>query len=420
MAEVRRGGFHRIVLLTVVLMLLVTFSSEADPEDEDCAECHGRFTPPTIVAQGPSEVPVDEPFEVSIVIFNHEARGIHYDLRDIEASISIPDNSSVILASGENGTKTPDNIPRADTGTVMWSLISNETGPAEVEFEMAGIAYYKHDSNSPDEALYRRETTLAFEVKDIGISLTDYSLTAFEGDALSRDITLTTTYNITNVTFTTSSSLIDVVTISSEEPGWSDGFPTIPANGTRTFTITVSSGSPVDGSILVSWDDSHGEMRQINITVSVLDKPEKSEAEIDYLRWAGRISGMIEIPLAAFVIVLGGFPPQVKPWLKKLGRKRITYHCNVSYLILAIALFHLAVLLGGPFAGVLFSTGMVWGFLALAFLITLAINGAAMKPLIKRLGRKYWIRMHQISSIGFVVSMAIHAYMLGTEFAFLR
>jgi len=420
MAEIRRGGFHRVVLLTVVLLLVVTISTEADPEDEDCAECHGSFRHFEIVPQGPSEVPVGDTFEVGMIILNHEARGIHYEIRGIEAQINISGNASVELADGENATQTHDNIPRADSGAITWSLIASGTGPVEVSFEMVGVAHYDHDSSSPDDALYRLTETISFQVKDVGISLTEYSLTAFEGSPLSADIGLTSRYDITNVSFTPSASISGMTTITSDEPVWTDGFPEIPANATRTFTVTMSSREAAVGTIRISWADEHGNERQINLTVTVLAGPIETEAEVDLLRLAGRISGMIEIPMAAAVIILGGFPRQLKPRLMKLKKRRLSLHCNISYVMLAIAIFHMAVLLAGPFANVLFSGPMIMGFLALGFLIGLAVNGAAMKFLIKRMGRKYWHHMHVVFSIGFIVTMSFHAYKLGTEFAFLR
>jgi len=419
MTNAAGGGFHRIVLLTVVLIMVVTLSTSGD-SNEDCSRCHGLFRLFEIVPEGPAEVPVGEDFDVGLIILNHDNRGIHYEIRDITANLSISDENVVTLAPEELTERTHVAIPRGEIGAISWMLSTLEVGEVRINFTLKGTAYFEHESDNPDEATYTIGASLDLKVDVHAVSLSTYSITTFSGSRRSHEMILTAKENVTNVSFRPGGDLAGGIDIMSDDADWMDGYASVGKGGIRTINLTIDSSSEANGVLMVSWTDQHGARRHLNVTIMVIGTPISTGSDVDFLRLAGRISGMIEIPLAAAVIVLGGFPRQLKPRLMKLKKRRLTLHCNISYAMLAIAIFHMAVLLAGPFANVLFSGPMIMGFLALGFLIGLAVNGAAMKFIIKRLGRKYWHHMHVLLSIGFIVTMSFHAYKIGTEFAFLR
>ncbi|MDG6225158.1 MAG: cytochrome b/b6 domain-containing protein [Candidatus Thermoplasmatota archaeon] len=178
----------------------------------------------------------------------------------------------------------------------------------------------------------------------------------------------------------------------------------------------------VSGNITVSWY-SNGSMYALSIPVSIL--PEKtSEAGSDLYHEIGKYTGIASMLLLIIGYFTGGTGLSRKMADKLFGgaSKRIKFHCAMSYEVLLLALFHLAVLFYGPFRG--FDRIVSWqsslGVLAMILMFVIALNGIFQGPLVRSIGGANWRRIHSWGSYLATCLVVLHALMIGSHFYWFR
>jgi hypothetical protein len=121
-------------------------------------------------------------------------------------------------------------------------------------------------------------------------------------------------------------------------------------------------------------------------------------------------------------LVLGGtFGSGTVAWLNKYSggaRRRVLWHNAASFTLLATASIHMLLFLYEPESP--WTSGAIWGTIALASLALLGVTGALQRWFVERWGFAMWRYMHfgiAILSIAFTV---LHLGIDGTHFAFLR
>ncbi len=421
------SSFGRVVLISLVIVAILTVPAIGSNRSDGCAHCHAGFEPFEVAVTGPAEVPTGSTFEITATVINNRNNdrtddddddGFPYDVLDIQASIDL--STGLSLPADDDGGRDTADLSSGNSATLTWTVVADEAGPGEVTVDIEGTVYYEHSSGAPDQYDYTITDSLQIEIIDVPLKLSFYSINLVEGQARSYDLVLTSNETLENMVLTPSSSIADFIEITSSETDWQDGFDVLPANSSRIVTISVDGRKEISGTIGLVWTSNTSGIGQLNLTITIIGKAEAAGSSVDFFRLAGRASGMVLFGLAFVSIVLGGFPPQVRKRLRKMGAKRIRWHCNISYLILALSIFHAMVLLAGPFGSQPFAGGMRPGWFALIAVTLLAVNGALMKPFIRKLGRRTWRWMHIICSVVFIVTMIVHAVRIGTEFAFLR
>lgn len=417
------------VLLTLgFLLLIVMVAPYMGEESKGCIKCHSGFKPFTIELVGPVEVLLDETFEISVVITNNEDNensndddddGFPYDVKDVTAELNLSSTDNLELLEGKYSL-SGSNIAPGESSTLTWKFKAINPGKTIIICDVTATVYHKHSSDNPDSYIY---TVESFEhiinVKSLPLHLSTYSITATAGEEKSFEIIITTDEDITELTFTPSLEIVPFVNLSFVEDD--SNFTSLEKENYKILILEIySKKGGFSGVLDVSWVNSTGTIENISISINILEKPSSGAESINWFSISGRLSGLLLLGLLIFSIVLGGFPPSVKKHLKKLGKKRVVLHCQVSYLIVAISIFHLSVLIAGPWGSNLKDKGLILGFISLGLFIGLGIHGVLQRKFIKRFRAKKWRWIHRFLTIGVIVMLLIHAIMIGTEFSFLR
>jgi len=418
-----------LILLAVGLILsTVLLAPHSGERSEGCVSCHSGWEIFPVRLQGPAEMPVDEEFEVSVVVSNPEDNGdpddndddgFPYEVKDIEAELNLSGAPNVEIV-GDNLTLSAPDLKPGESTTLIWHLRALSPGEANITASVKGTAYHKHNSNNPDSYDYTvGPLELTIMVKALPVRLSSYHISANAGENRSFEVILTTNESISNLTFTPSPEISPYLNLSVINGTLLNG--TLEKGGWIIFRLALNSPKEIHGSLLFSWVNSTNTRQNLTLSVDIISRQSFDTGGINWLSLSGRISGIAIIVLLGVSIVLGGFPPQIKKYLKKLGKKRIDLHCQVSYLIIGVTIFHAAVLLVGPWGHRLLHPQMIMGYISTALMIFLGIHGAMpVKFTNTPLGGKKWRSTHKLITIGVLVTGLIHGIMLGTDLAFLR
>jgi cytochrome b561 len=145
-------------------------------------------------------------------------------------------------------------------------------------------------------------------------------------------------------------------------------------------------------------------------------------------RTIGRILGFLGFTLLVVSIFTGGFFKKATKKINKAlrgSRKRIRWHCTISYLILLISLIHAALLMYGHYSYAMWNgifligvpeeaPGVNWGTISLVIMICISLGGIFQKSISRKIGKKKWKRLHGWLSIIAVVLTVLHLVMIGT------
>ena len=113
----------------------------------------------------------------------------------------------------------------------------------------------------------------------------------------------------------------------------------------------------------------------------------------------------------------------MKKWsnrLFKTAKRRIAFHCALSYEVLILSVFHLATLAYGPYRELIWIWEVILGELALVIMVLISINGIFQKRIIRWWGYENWRRIHAWGTYLATFLLVIHMVFNGSHFAWLR
>lgn len=429
-----------MVMATVIgVLFLITMAPLPAERDEGCSRCHSGIDVFHTDLLGPAEVPTDVEFEVSLVITNPEDNGDDgdddddghpYTVIDLQAELDLSLAPGVVLVSGNLTRQGPD-VASGNTVAIVWNLMANGSGEVRIRCNVSGTVYYDHSSGADDKHNYGfGPIEHIIIVKPLPIRLSGYSLSAIAGDDRSFEVLVTTNERLENLTFTPSSELIPFINLTIVNESGSvtpaneiDGMVLEPDEWLILQANITSADSAIEGAITISWTNESGSNQDINLTLVILERTAESGLGINWFSVSGQISGIFLIILFTASVILGGFPSRVRKIFKDRGiraRRRVELHCQVSYIIIALTIFHMLVLMAGPWGERLLDSGLVLGYIALGMMTGLGVHGAFQMKFIRIFGFKIWKRTHQILTIGVLIIALIHAVSIGTHFEFFR
>ncbi len=135
----------------------------------------------------------------------------------------------------------------------------------------------------------------------------------------------------------------------------------------------------------------------------------------------GRFTGFLLLALLALSIVTGGCGRRMKRFAARFfptAAARVRVHCFLSYLMVALAIYHAIVLLAGVWAGT--TRGLASGLTATVAIFFLGLTGSFHTQLLDRLGRDRWRALHLFLTVLVIAVVIEHAVLNGTDLAFLR
>lgn len=423
-----------LVIGIVVVMISITMVGPIISEDSDgCVECHSGFNvfPTELVA--PTDVPTGEEFELALAISNpgnnektgdDDDDGYPHDLRDIEAELDLTDAPNLELVEGDLSIHGED-IDSGDEGALIWRIRSVGSGEGTVSCTVSATAYYKHNSNNPDTHRYTiGPLGRTITVKPLPVRLSTYSLSAREGKEATHEVLLTAKEPITNITITPSTGIQSFIEL--DYPQMTGNVPPRELGEGDWLLMHMTLYSPdggAEGVVSFNWTNFTGEEQFLNLSVVIIQESSVNTVSINWFSLSGQVSGFLLLFLFASSVIFGGFPNHLKRRFMKIGfnaKRRIDFHCQISYLIIGLVLFHMLVLLAGPWWNSKFELGVILGYVGLALFLALGLHGHFQRPLIRKFGYKVWLWGHRGLTLAILILALIHAVRIGTHFEIFR
>jgi hypothetical protein len=135
-----------------------------------------------------------------------------------------------------------------------------------------------------------------------------------------------------------------------------------------------------------------------------------------------RILGFIGLFLVVAAMFTGGvFGKSSRRWMNKMtggAKKRVLWHSSVGFLIVLVASIHFGVALIETRNDI--STGLLWGGLAWALMISLGFTGYYQVRMIKKWNYRVWRHMHLWSAVAVLVFVLFHLVLEGSSFSDIR
>jgi hypothetical protein len=193
------------------------------------------------------------------------------------------------------------------------------------------------------------------------------------------------------------------------------------AGDSTTITVTLLNETDISSEIEISWIELSG-MKEIPITIDIV-RLESSDTGEDPLLTIGQATG-----ISAFVFLVIGYFTGGTGFLKKHAnklfrhaRRRVRFHCALSYLVMVLSFYHLATLWYGPYREVIFNSWeIVLGEAAMIIMIIISLNGIFQRRMVKMMGFQNWRRIHSWGSYISTSLVVIHLLTYGSHFLWFR
>lgn len=379
-----------------------------------CESCHSSssasggyvYKDPLIkIVHDPFYSPGEE-FQVKLMIRpqpDYSMKKLTADLGAQGSSVSLISSSSMAGSLEESGDIV-----------AVWTLKAETEGEATITIDFRYDVYFHHGSaGNKDTGSYQDRRTAQLLVSDLSLSvhpgsvilsnIGEISEVYLEADAYVHDIEVMVPQGLDGVLQVT---LYDRELFTGES---------------TTVTVELIKDQNRDADFTISWVELSGE-KEVNISVSIV-KLQSTDRGEDPLLKIGQYSG-----IAAFVLLVIGYLTGGTGFMKKYAnrffrhaKRRIRFHCALSYLVMILSLYHLAALWYGPYRVVIFdSWEIVLGEVALVIMVIISLNGVFQKRMIKWWGFQNWKRIHAWGSYLSTSLIAIHLLTYGTHFLWFR
>ncbi|MGA1820927.1 MAG: hypothetical protein ACMUIG_00210 [Thermoplasmatota archaeon] len=406
----RSGILPMLFLLSPLLLVIATGSGSA----EDCEECHSSsssypsggyvYVPPPIYVVYDSSYAPGSNFQLRLFVSPQS----DYDIRDVKGRLSL-ESGNVIAAGGEPRSS----VDGGGRTVLTWEMEALYEGSAPFTITCDYTVHYRHTTgNSFDNAEYRKILTGNLIIADVAVQASPGTVGLSETGE-SAIVNITARANITELDADPDGSIADLIDITALPSYLSEG-------DTVSMTVTLRTKESAEGNITLSWREGP-EGKSLKIRVSIIPIKDQDRG-IDWYHEFGKYTGILSLVLLLTGYFTGGTGP-LKGYSNRLFKtavKRIKFHCALSYEILALSVFHLAVLVWGPFRQQVWIWENSLGFIALGLMIIISLNGIFQKKMVKSIGYQNWKRIHAWGTYTATVLVIIHAVSIGTHFAWLR
>jgi len=424
----KRFALTGLVVALAAASILFLISLEPDPvtargDSGECSSCHSGIKIYTLEADAPSEVVNGSDFRYTVAVENHDGSdGNPFDLNDIELSLEIG-GENVTLAEGENATGTMPDLKGAGTGELSWQLRAISPGNVTLRAFVEGTAHYDHrNSKYPDDYVYMRKAPLEeITIKELAVRLTGYSFMVREGQEMEFGQTVTATENITDFAVWIPVGLESMLRVNSSHPGWTGtGIPLLDAGEQLDLGFNFTGNGSVTDDVVLSWRTSTGELQTIRIRFSVLGVDDDGDDDFPYQeisRYMGYISAVTMISL----FISGSRFPALKKRMNTLfgsAALRLRIHCWVSGVALLVATVHSTLLIAWRDTLHLDLRGVPLGYISLALMALVALNGIFQRMLVRKFGFRKWHLFHLLGSIVALGCAVVHILILNTVLGF--
>ncbi len=409
-----RARFYLFSAVLISLSLMMTMTAPTTLADE-CDDCHSSSDPnpsggyayyePVLSLVHDPFYPPDSDVRIRVWISYPD----DYSVKDVSGSLSIS-GSNLELTSGGEGTGEEG----ADGGQgLYWDLRSSAEGECNITVEISFEVFFEHESpGSKDSGKYT-------ETLQGTIVIADLALRASPGTVILSNvgevgsIQLSADEDVEDISVELSSSLKGLVDISLGSTSLSSG-------GSAVVDLELLSLNDTTGHIFIYWKED-GELKQQKVIIRILSL-EGGEKSTDIYLIIGQITGG-----AAFILLLIGYftggSGMLKKWSNRVfntARKRIAFHCALSFEVLILSVFHFSTLIYGPYRELIWIWEVVLGEMAFLVMIIISINGIFQKRMIGWWGYQNWRRVHAWGTYLTTFLLGIHIIFNGSHFAWLR
>ncbi|MEM2869726.1 MAG: hypothetical protein QW379_04810 [Thermoplasmata archaeon] len=401
-----------ILAVAAGLLLSAIAASAFSPAATRCGSCHSGgspaggyvLTPPGVEIECPPVWPPGSHFTVNLTVSH--AGG--YELRGAKAAVSL---------SGPGGLGTGE-FPQLslgglnDTGgrlRASWRVdTGNETGVLMVNVTFLCRLHYTHiDVGSGDEGLWAVVEPRAVSVRPVSLVASCGELKLEAGSKALRELRLRALSPVTELKVTLPPGLERVVDIEFSPGALDAGEEAV--LGARALR---GGGTMGNGLLTLSWKNATGSPDAMGIAVRVVPPPSGPGGSGSPLRLAGRATGILSLLLLIASLALG--------FVRRGGRVRVRLHCAISLFLLALAVYHGALLVLGPYSSVSWNFYILLGWASAIWMGVASVNGLLRRWMTRILGAGGWRWIHRIATLVALVMVIIHAISIGTDFRFLR
>jgi len=405
---VRAALAAAMLLLASALLLLGPLAGTAAAADV-CESCHGlsggyAFMPMTVRSTTPKVVAPDTPF-VHTVELRHPGR-----FTALDATVSI-DLSNARNVTAEGPTTATLGSFSSGSRTASFALRATATGVPQTIATSVTYTATEHGASAP----YMRTLTTFLTIADSLIVPSSWQVDMGAGDQATVDFTASR--DVRNVRLLVSPVLSGVAEVVGRAP-------TSLAAGEH-FAVSLSGLGPGTGPITVVYEDASGTPYKLPLDVSVTTKAPRVAPPGQAARWFGAVFGFGSLALLVLSAVIGmPFKPLKRRVNKAFatGAVRTSFHCGVSWVLIALALLHAAVLMytswsssmvNGIFLlatpGANLGTTINLGTIGWTAMLLTGAGGVLTRPVTSWIGHRGWRYTHSAMTLTALLASVFHS-----------
>ncbi|MGQ9583224.1 MAG: hypothetical protein ACUVV6_06895 [Thermoplasmatota archaeon] len=162
-----------------------------------------------------------------------------------------------------------------------------------------------------------------------------------------------------------------------------------------------------NGALTLLWENETGAEESALVTIRVVAPRAPTGGAGSPARLAGRATGIASLGLLIASLALG--------LVRGGGRRRVRVHCAVSWLILALSIYHGTLLALGPYSSMAWTPYLILGWVSAALMAIASVSGLLRRWMTRTLGAKRWHNLHRYATALALVIVVIHALLIGTD-----
>ncbi len=398
---------YLVVLVAFSVILSVCLSQTLAESGNPCSSCHSSFYQHLDILEGdsgnqiPTTLNVGETKNVTVVIQNL----CNAPFNTIMSSVSVTLKSQNDHFTVEPPTYNISTFPVGEK-TVSWQISGVSFGEDALLITAQGIN--RHQGLSFSDSYYP-PPPITIGQSAPAVSLSKAQLFFTIGERSSETFEIIAESAATNITITTAPNLNSVIDITSPH-----SIASIEAGQNVTVSLSFNGKQPVadNGTIDIAWVDRNGTPGSAFVSVMISEPSGANLADASLLRWAGRITGFVNIGLVSISIGLSK--------VKMRKKRKVRLHCVVSWSLLGVSVCHGTVLLIGPYLSMTLGQNVIIGYGSVLTMGIASVIGSLQKQIVKATNQAKWLWMHRLFLIVGTILGVLHGILIGTDFAFIR
>jgi len=400
-------------LIVAILPIMLMFAPLVS--GSQCGECHSaegtspsgnyRFAEPALIVKADGIVRPGEDISIAAVLKARE----DYDLLGSNATLEWKHSSELHGSIEADGTYDGRDL------MLSFEMEGMAEGILDYDLRISYDVEYEHSTTARnDRASYTRIEKGTILIDDIALRVVPGTI-VLEKVGQVLNVTLEAVQDAYDVRIETDLELSAYISVGAVPARFYPGDRIV-------LPVTLLHSSDLSGHINISWY-SNGSIVSFPLRVVITSAESRSRAP-DLYHELGKYTGIASLVLLLVGYFTGGTGPSKRYANRLFGNasRRIRFHCQLSYQVLVLSIFHLAVLIYGPFSRA--DQVLVWqnvlGMVALGIMIVIAVNGILQKRLIRMIGYANWRRIHAWGSYLATSLVIIHALMMGSHFRWVR